>query len=93
MRIWSAVKATTTSALMVGFLASCGSSNLADEAEGVADDNCACTTFDCTREGTKWFNKMAIVDEDKVDALSAADLERYRAASSRSSDCQDALRE
>lgn len=74
-------------------LASCGGgSSLADEAEAMADTQCACTTFDCTLEQTQWFNKVAITQEDDLDALSADDLARYKAANTRSADCQDALR-
>ncbi len=74
-------------------LASCGGGgNLADEAEAMADTQCACTTFDCTLEQTKWFNKNSIAQPEDVEALSTDDHARYKAAQTRSSDCQDQLR-
>ncbi len=81
-------------AIAGGFvLASCGGGgNLADEAEAMADTQCACTTFDCTLAQTQWFNKINITQEEDVLALSTADQARFKVANSRSADCQDELR-
>ncbi len=81
-------------AIAGGFvLASCGGGGgLADEAEAMADTQCACTTFDCTLEQTKWFNKNSIAQPEDIEALSTEDHARYKAAQTRSSDCQNELR-
>lgn len=73
-------------------MVACSGTNLADQAEEMATKQCECVDFDCTLEQTQWFNRMRITQEDDINALSEADQARYNAASSRSADCQNALR-
>lgn len=74
-------------------LSACGGENLAKSAEERADQQCACTDFECTLENTQWFNRVGITQADDVDELSAEDSARWAAARSRSADCQNELRE
>lgn len=74
-------------------LSACGGGGgLADDAEAHADDECACTTFECTMEHTAWFNKINITQEEDLAKLSAEDLARFEAAETRATDCQNELR-
>ena len=73
-------------------LSACGKNQLVKEAEKHADASCACTTFDCTLEHTKWFNKNTVMQGDKIKAMSEADQASYTAARKKNATCQNKLR-
>lgn len=65
----------------------------AAEAEKMAEVTCACEDFECTSPQIQWFNRNGSSRfRDKINALSEADAARYRAASRKAADCQNALR-